>query len=102
MFNPDGSLKTAASAECRTSDITLAEFKTLQGKMDGFNPRGTTIAEYMDGSQTQAVGWPSYPLIENLPVCNLCETIPGLDDNACSSLSRAIRCGREVFILICS
>ena len=27
-----------ATAECRTSDITLAEFKTLTGKMDAFNP----------------------------------------------------------------
>ena len=30
---------TPASAECRTTDLTLAEFKTLRGKMDGFNPR---------------------------------------------------------------
>ena len=49
-FNADGSLKTAASAECRTSDITLAEFKTLQGKMDAFNPRATTVAEFMGGT----------------------------------------------------
>jgi len=49
-FKPDGSLDKAASAECRTSDITLAEFKTLKGKIDGFNPRGTTVAEYMDGT----------------------------------------------------
>jgi glycerophosphoryl diester phosphodiesterase len=50
VFNPDDSLKTPASAECRTIDITLAEFKILKGKMDGFNPRGTTVAEYMDGT----------------------------------------------------
>ena len=49
-FNPDGSLKTPASAECRTSDITLAEFKTLKGKMDAFNPRATTVAEFMGGT----------------------------------------------------
>lgn len=49
-FNADGSVKTQASAECRTSDITLAEFKTLQGKMDGFNPAAKTVAEYMDGT----------------------------------------------------
>lgn len=49
-FHPDGSLKTAATAECRTSDITLAEFKTLQGKMDAFNPRATTVAEFMGGT----------------------------------------------------
>ena len=50
VFNADGTLKTAASAECRTSDITLAEFKTLQGKMDAFNPRATTVEEFMGGT----------------------------------------------------
>ena len=33
-----------------TSDITLAEFKTLCGKMDAFNPNGTTVAQYMAGT----------------------------------------------------
>ncbi|BDU34104.1 glycerophosphoryl diester phosphodiesterase [Vibrio nigripulchritudo] len=42
-----------AQAECRTSDFTLAEFKTLKGKMDGFNPMATTVEEYMDGT----AGW---------------------------------------------
>lgn len=42
-----------ASAECRTSDITLAEFKTLTGKMDAANTSGATVAEYMDGT----AGW---------------------------------------------
>lgn len=41
---------TPASAECRTSDITLAEFKTLQGKMDAFNPNASTVEEYLDGT----------------------------------------------------
>jgi glycerophosphoryl diester phosphodiesterase len=49
-FNPDGSLQTPASAECRTSDITLAEFKTLKGKMDAFDPTATTVAEFLDGT----------------------------------------------------
>lgn len=40
----------AATAECRTSDITLAEFKTLKGKMDAFNPKAATVAEYLDGT----------------------------------------------------
>jgi len=44
--------QTPASAECRTSDITLAEFKTLRGKMDGFNPMGTTAKEYVAGTPT--------------------------------------------------
>jgi len=41
---------TKASAECRTSDITLAEFKTLKGKMDASNPDATTVEEYLDGT----------------------------------------------------
>ncbi len=39
-----------AQVECRTSDITLAEFKSLKGKMDGFNPDATTPQEYMQGT----------------------------------------------------
>lgn len=40
----------AASANCCTSDITLAEFKSLQGKMDAFNPTATTVEEYLKGT----------------------------------------------------
>lgn len=39
-----------ASALCCTSDLTLAEFKQLRGKMDGFNPKATTPAEYQKGT----------------------------------------------------
>ena len=39
-----------ASAECRTSDITLAEFKTLTGKMDAADTKATTVAAYMNGT----------------------------------------------------
>jgi glycerophosphoryl diester phosphodiesterase len=39
-----------ASASCCTSDITLAEFRTLCGKMDAFNPAATTVAEYLGGT----------------------------------------------------
>lgn len=50
-FSPfDPASGTAASANCCTSDITLAEFKTLQGKMDAFNPRATTVDEYLKGT----------------------------------------------------
>jgi len=49
-FDADGKLLTPASAECRTSDITLAEFKTLRGKMDASNPRARTVAEYLGGT----------------------------------------------------
>ena len=41
---------TPASAECRTSELTLAEFKSLTGKMDGFNPRARTVREYLAGT----------------------------------------------------
>ena len=51
-FTPfDGS--NPASARCCTSDITLAQFKTLKGKMDGSNPRATTVEEYLKGT----AGW---------------------------------------------
>ncbi|MCU4676620.1 glycerophosphodiester phosphodiesterase family protein [Catenovulum sp. 2E275] len=39
-----------ASAQCCTSDISLAEFKTLCGKMDGANNQATTAEAYMDGT----------------------------------------------------
>ena len=42
--------KTPASAECRTSDITLAEFKSLRGKMDAFNPLALTVEEFVKGT----------------------------------------------------
>ncbi|WP_336391115.1 glycerophosphodiester phosphodiesterase family protein [Gallaecimonas xiamenensis] len=44
---------TPASATCCTSDITLAEFKQLKGKMDGFNPRAQTPLEFILGTP----GW---------------------------------------------
>ena len=39
-----------AVAECRTSEITLAEYRTLVGKMDAANTSATTVDEYMDGT----------------------------------------------------
>jgi len=39
-----------ASTQCCTSDISLAEFKTLTGKMDGANPAATTVEEYLQGT----------------------------------------------------
>lgn len=39
-----------AAARCCTSDITLEEFKMLDGKMDAFNPQATSVAEYMQGT----------------------------------------------------
>jgi glycerophosphoryl diester phosphodiesterase len=51
-FDGNGNLLTPAAAECRTSEITLAEFKTLRGKMDAFNPRAKTVAEFLGGTPT--------------------------------------------------
>jgi len=42
-----------ARAECRTSEITLAEFRTLNGKMDAADATATTVEGYMDGT----AGW---------------------------------------------
>jgi glycerophosphoryl diester phosphodiesterase len=39
-----------AIAECLTADITLEEFKTLRGKMDGFNKNAKDIQSYMAGT----------------------------------------------------
>ncbi len=49
-FDVAGNLLTPASAECRTSDITLAEFKQLRGKMDAFDPRATTVEAFIGGT----------------------------------------------------
>ena len=51
-FSPAAGDRKAA-AECRTSDITLAEFKSLSGKMDAANKSGKTVVEYMNGT----AGW---------------------------------------------
>jgi glycerophosphoryl diester phosphodiesterase len=39
-----------ANVQCCTSDITVAEFKSLKGKMDAGNPRAKTLAEYLDST----------------------------------------------------
>jgi glycerophosphoryl diester phosphodiesterase len=50
VLGPTGQVITPASAECRTSEITLAEFKTLKGKMDAFNPAALTPDQYVGGT----------------------------------------------------
>jgi glycerophosphoryl diester phosphodiesterase len=53
-FKPaDPATGAPASARCCTSDLTVAEFKRLSGKMDGVNPRATTVAEY--GKTTESI-----------------------------------------------
>ncbi len=48
---PDYSSDTPfANVKCCTSDITVAEFKTLKGKMDAGNSKAKTLAEYLDST----------------------------------------------------
>ncbi len=50
-FTPaDPDTSTPASAQCCTSDITLAEYQTLCGKMDASDPAATTVEEYLGGT----------------------------------------------------
>ena len=50
-FTPaDPAAGTEASAKCCTSDITLAEYRTLKGKMDAANNNASTVEEYLDGT----------------------------------------------------
>lgn len=50
-FSPaDPLTSTPATAKCCTSDITLAEFRQLSGKMDASNPKALTVAEYLGGT----------------------------------------------------
>ncbi len=45
-----GKVVKKASAKCCTSDITLADFKRLQGKMDGANENAVTVEDYLKGT----------------------------------------------------
>jgi glycerophosphoryl diester phosphodiesterase len=50
-FTPaDPATGAAASARCCTSDITLAEFRTLCGRMDSSDPRATRVEAYLRGT----------------------------------------------------
>ncbi len=50
---PDYSSATPfANVRCCTSDITLAEFKTLQGKMDAGNANAATLEEYLNSTSS--------------------------------------------------
>ena len=50
-FQPaDPATGRKASAKCCTSDLTLAEFKRLNGKMDAADPSATTVAGYMNAT----------------------------------------------------
>ncbi len=50
VYNASGALVSPASARCCTSDITLAEFKSLLGKMDASDPMASTPEQYLAGT----------------------------------------------------
>lgn len=50
-FQPaDPATGRKASAKCCTSDLTLAEFKSLKPKMDAANVNATNVADYMNAT----------------------------------------------------
>ena len=49
-IDASGKVTKAAAAECRTSELTLGEFKSLRGKMDAFNSAATTPQQYQSGT----------------------------------------------------
>lgn len=49
-FGADGELVKPAAARCCTTDITTEEFLSLRGKMDAFDSRATSAAEYVGGT----------------------------------------------------
>src|SRR5262245_60730083 len=49
-FDANGNRFTAATARCCTTDLTLAEFKSLTGKMDASNPNALTVEEFLGGT----------------------------------------------------
>ena len=50
-FSPaDPATGRKATARCCTSDLTLAEFKTLRGRMDAVNRKATSLKEYLDAT----------------------------------------------------
>lgn len=49
-FDAAGNLVTPATARCCASALTLAEFKSLEGKMDARDARATTVEEFLGGT----------------------------------------------------
>jgi glycerophosphoryl diester phosphodiesterase len=46
-LDANGRVRRAARAECRTSELTLAEFKSLRGKIDDYDPAAQTVEEFV-------------------------------------------------------
>jgi glycerophosphoryl diester phosphodiesterase len=49
-FDVSGNRVKPATALCCTSDLSVAEYKTLKGKMDASNPNARTPQEYLGGT----------------------------------------------------
>lgn len=49
-FSPARENGGKTNVKCCASDLTLAEFRTLRGKMDGANSNAETIADYLKGT----------------------------------------------------
>lgn len=49
----NGDTGAPASAKCCTSEITLAEFKSLKGRMDKVNPQASSLDEYLQVSPAE-------------------------------------------------
>jgi glycerophosphoryl diester phosphodiesterase len=49
-FDANGQRVTAATARCCATDLTLAEFKSLKGKMDASNPNALNVEEFLGGT----------------------------------------------------
>lgn len=63
--------ETPAAAECRTSDITLAEYQTLSPKMDAANDAATTAEEYLSGT----ANWRTDLYVDNATLLTHAESI---------------------------
>jgi glycerophosphoryl diester phosphodiesterase len=61
VLSPNGAVVTPASARCCTSDLTLAEFRTLEGKMDAYDPAARTPEEYTDATPSWRTDLYAFP-----------------------------------------
>jgi glycerophosphoryl diester phosphodiesterase len=52
VLGPGGAVITPARVQCCASDLTLAEFRSLRGKMDDFDRAATTPQQYMRSTNT--------------------------------------------------
>ena len=56
-----GNVVRRASAECRTSELTLEEFESLRGKRDTFNPAARTAEEFVAATPVTRAGFEPGP-----------------------------------------